>query len=127
MITAECGPLAGQSVLVLGLTYREGVHELAYSRAIPLIDGLLRLGARTLAYDPLLTDDEIGLTGATPWRWASSDPEVEVVVTQTADDMWSGLDAGWFPHLQLLVDGRNSVRALTLPATVSYRGIGGRR
>ena len=31
------GGLAGAPVLVLGITYREGVKELAYSRAIPLI------------------------------------------------------------------------------------------
>ena len=32
------GGLDGVPVLVLGLTYREGVHELAYSRALPLIE-----------------------------------------------------------------------------------------
>jgi nucleotide sugar dehydrogenase len=127
LVATECGPLDGQSILVLGLTYREGVHELAYSRATPLIAGLLRLGARTLAYDPLLTVDEISRTGATPWRWGSADPAVRVVVTQTADDTWGGLDPAWFPQLRLLVDGRNSLRALTFPATVTYRGIGGRR
>jgi UDP-N-acetyl-D-mannosaminuronate dehydrogenase len=112
---------------VLGLTYREGVHELAYSRAIPLIAGLLERGARTLAYDPLLADDEIKRTGATPWRWASTEPDVDVVITQTADELWSQLDARWLPQLQLLVDGRNSLRSLELPAGVAYRGIGGRR
>ena len=36
-------------VLVLGLTYREGVKELAYSRALPLIERLASEGARVSA------------------------------------------------------------------------------
>ena len=38
------GSLDGVGVLVLGLTYRHGVKELAYSRALPLIDGPARGG-----------------------------------------------------------------------------------
>ena len=126
-ITAACGPLAGKTVLVLGLTYREGVHELAYSRAIPLISGLLERGAHALAYDPLLMPDEIERTGATSWQWGSTTADVQVVITQTADEHWNELDGSWFPRLQVLVDGRNSLRSLPLPDTVTYLGIGGRR
>ena len=55
VMTETLGGLDGRTVLVLGVTYRHGVKELAYSRALPLIDGLLEGGARTLAFDPLLT------------------------------------------------------------------------
>ena len=44
-LRAELGSLEGVPVLVLGLTYREGVKELAYSRALPLIERS-RLGGR---------------------------------------------------------------------------------
>ena len=54
-MAATLGGLEGCTVLVLGLTYRHGVKELAYSRALPLIDGLLARGAHALAYDPLLS------------------------------------------------------------------------
>jgi nucleotide sugar dehydrogenase len=121
------GGLRDQPVLVLGVTYREGVKELAYSRALPLISGLLDRGARPLAFDPFLTDDEITATGARPWTWGQVDPEVSAIITQTADPLWRSLDAGWFPALRLFVDGRNSVRAIRLPASVTYRGVGGRR
>ena len=47
--------LAGVAVLVLGLTYRHGVKELAYSRGVALVGALAAAGARVLAYDPLLT------------------------------------------------------------------------
>ena len=118
------GGLDGAEVLVLGLTYRDGVKELAYSRAIPLIQGLRARGARVLAFDPLLDDDEIVQVGAVPWPWGSAAPSVRAIVTQTADPVFASLDPGWFPDLRVVLDGRNSLRELALPAGVAYHGIG---
>jgi nucleotide sugar dehydrogenase len=118
------GRLAGVEVLVLGLTYRHGVKELAYSRAIPLIDQLRARGASVSAFDPLLDDDEIVGVGAVPWAWGSSRPEVRAIVTQTADPLFATLDVAWFPGLKVVLDGRNSLRGMALPATVAYHGIG---
>ena len=122
-IRARVGGLEGASVLVLGLTYREGVHELAYSRALPLIDALVAAGAHVSAHDPLLTDEEIRARGAEPYAWGSPS-DAQAIVTQTADARWRELDAAWFPRLAVLVDGRNSLSAVALPAGVAYRGIG---
>jgi nucleotide sugar dehydrogenase len=121
------GGLDGAEVLVLGLTYRDGVKELAYSRALPLIERLGFHGAHVLAYDPLLVDEEIVRTGAAPWRWGRSAPAVRAVITQTADPAWAQLDPAWFPQLELFLDGRNSLRDLALPPDVAYQGIGQRR
>ncbi len=118
--------LVDTEVLVLGLTYRHGVKELAYSRALPLIDGLRQRGARPLAYDPLLTGQEVERAGARPWTWGQIEPGVRAIVTQTGDPVWGTVDPAWFPGLRLFVDGRNSVRELALPDTVDYRGIGRR-
>lgn len=118
------GGLDGVEVLVLGLTYRDGVKELAYSRAIPLIVGLRARGARVLAFDPLLDDDEIVRVGAVPWPWGSVAPSVRAIVTQTADPVFTSLDPAWFPELRVVLDGRNSLRELALPAGVAYHGIG---
>ncbi|HEV7810596.1 MAG TPA: nucleotide sugar dehydrogenase [Candidatus Limnocylindrales bacterium] len=122
-IQQELGGLEGVPVLVLGLTYRHGVHELAYSRALPLIERLVHAGARVSAWDPLLTTDEIRRTGADPWSWGSPGP-FRAIVTQTADPRFGELEAAWFPELELLFDGRDSLRDLELPPTVVYRGIG---
>jgi UDP-N-acetyl-D-mannosaminuronic acid dehydrogenase len=117
------GGLAGAPILVLGVTYREGVKELAYSRAIALIDALKAAGARVSAFDPLLTDDEVAALGAEPWHW--SDPgSFRAIVSQTADRVFAGLDAAWFPALRAVYDGRNSLRELALPAGVTYVGVG---
>ena len=116
--------LDGVEVLVLGLTYRDGVKELAYSRALPLISGLQARGALVLAYDPLLSEAEIAQTGAAPWQWGSAARKVRAVVTQTADPVWGSLDPAWFPDLAVVLDGRNSLRDLAVPANVAYHGIG---
>jgi nucleotide sugar dehydrogenase len=118
------GSLDGAEVLVLGLTYRHGVKELAYSRALPLIETLRTRGARVFAYDPLLDGDEIRRVGAEPWAWGSPAPGVRAIVTQTADPVFATLDPSWFPGLQAILDGRNSLRGMTWPASVAYHGIG---
>jgi nucleotide sugar dehydrogenase len=121
------GTLDGASVLILGLTYRDGVKELAYSRALPLISGLRDRGARVLAYDPLMSAPETERTGAVAWSWGQVDQDVTAIVTQTADRAWRTIDPTWFPALRSFIDGRNSLRDLVLPEGVDYRGIGGRR
>lgn len=117
------GGLDGVPVLVLGLTYREGVKELAYSRALPLVERLAFHGAQVWAYDPLLDDEEVARCGARPYHWGTPS-EVRAIVTQTADPRWRQLDFAAFPRLEILLDGRNSLRDLPLPAGVAYRGIG---
>ena len=66
-IQKALGGLEGVPVLVLGLTYRDGVKELAYSRALPLIERLAFHGAIVSAYDPLLSPAEIGRSAASPY------------------------------------------------------------
>jgi nucleotide sugar dehydrogenase len=117
------GSLEGVPVLVLGLTYRHGVKELAYSRAIPLIERLKAHGASTLAYDPLLSAAEIEAMGVTPWTWGTPS-DVRAIVTQTADPQWLDLEPAWFPQLVAVYDGRNSLRDLALPDAVDYHAVG---
>ncbi len=122
-IDATLGGLAGVPVLVLGITYREGVKELAYSRAIPLIAALRAAGADVAAYDPLLDPGEIEALGARPWAWGTPGP-FRAVVTQTGDRLFGTLDPAWFPDLAVVYDGRNSLRSLALPDHVGYVGVG---
>ncbi len=122
-IQKALGGLEGVPVLVLGLTYRHGVKELAYTRALPLIERLAFHGALVSAYDPLLSDDEIARTGATPYRWGDRS-DARAIVTQTADPAFAGLDFGLFPALEVLFDGRNTLRGVPLPERVAYHGVG---
>jgi len=122
-IEETLGALEGLPLLVLGLTYRDGVKELAYSRAVPLIERLRAAGGRVSAHDPLLSDEEIERLGATPYAWGSAS-DARAIVTQTGDPRWRRLDPAWFPRLGILVDGRNTLAELPLPIGVRYRGIG---
>jgi nucleotide sugar dehydrogenase len=122
-IQKALGGLEGVPVLVLGLTYREGVKELAYSRAMPLVERFSFHGAVVSAYDPLLTADEIARCCATPYRWGERGP-FRAVVTQTADPLFRSIDFSLFPDLEVLFDGRNSMRDVELPLHVAYQGVG---
>jgi nucleotide sugar dehydrogenase len=119
----ELGGLEGVPILVLGLTYRHGVKELAYSRALPLIERLGHQGAVVSAYDPLLSADETVACCASAWTWGETAP-FRAIVTQTGDPLFSTLEPAWFPGLEVVFDGRDSLRSLTLPNGVVYRGIG---
>ena len=122
-IQKALGGLEGLGVLVLGVTYRHGVKELAYTRAIPLIERLAFHGAAVSAYDPLLSDDEIARTGATPYHWGEP-CDARAIVTQTGDPLFATLDFSLFPDLRIVFDGRNSLRAIALPEGVEYHGVG---
>jgi nucleotide sugar dehydrogenase len=115
--------LHGVPVLVLGLTYRHGVKELAYSRALPLINRLQAAGATVFAYDPLLSASEVSALGASAWTWGSS-LAVRALVAQTGDPAWQELDWGWFPELEVVYDGRNTLGTIERPPNVAYVGVG---
>ena len=117
------GALDGVAVLVLGLTYRDGVKEMAYSRAIPLMERLASVGAVVSAHDPLVSDDEIARWSVTPYHWGERS-SARAIVTQTADVAFRSLDFGLFPDLEIVFDGRNGLRGLALPDGVAYRGVG---
>lgn len=117
------GGLDGVPVLVLGLTYRHGVKELAYSRAIPLIERLRFHGAEVAAYDPLLSPAEVEACCATPWRWGEPGP-FRAIVFQTGDPQFRSLDPAWFPELEVVYDGRNALREITFPDRVTVLGVG---
>ncbi len=115
--------LSGRTILVLGMTYREDVKELAYSRAIPLVNALREAGADVWAHDPLLDDAELAALGARAWTWGTPGP-FQAIVTQTADRRFAGLRSEWFPELRVVFDGRNSLRMVDLPPGVAYLGVG---
>lgn len=122
-IESEMGPLGGASVLVLGLTYREHVKELAYSRGTSLLARLREAGADVTAFDPLLVEDEVRALGVRPWRWGDASDAV-VLAVQTADPAFRALDPGWLPELRVVLDGRNALGAVKWPRSVVVLGVG---
>ena len=87
------------------------------------MDRLSFHGAEVWAYDPLLSDEEIERNCATPYHWGEPG-RFRAIVTQTGDRLWGTLDFSLFPALELLYDGRNSLREIDLPEKGRYFGIG---
>jgi len=75
------------------------------------------------AYDPLLAAEETARCCATPYAWGDAGP-FRAIVTQTGDPLFAKLDLDLFPDLEVVFDGRDSLRSLVLPEGVAYRGIG---
>ncbi len=119
----ELGSLEGVPVLVLGLTYRENVKELAYSRAIPLIERLRFHGAEVWAYDPLMSAEEVERLGVRAWHWGEAAP-AQAIVVQTGAAEFRALDHAAFPELRVVYDGRNTLRDVARPERVRYVGVG---
>jgi UDP-N-acetyl-D-mannosaminuronic acid dehydrogenase len=74
LLASELGgadALRGERVLILGVAYRGGVKETAFSGAFALRDELARRGAQPLVADPLYDDDELRALGFTPWDAAA--------------------------------------------------------
>ena len=67
-LAAAAGDLAGQRVAVLGLAYRGGVKELAFSGALARVEGLRDRGATPVVHDPLWTASELRALGFEPYE-----------------------------------------------------------
>jgi UDP-N-acetyl-D-mannosaminuronic acid dehydrogenase len=107
------GGLDGTRVLILGVAYRGGVKETAFSGAFPLRDALVSRGAQVVASDPLYDDAELRALGFEPW---DGEP-VEGVVVQADHREYQTLEI----PADGIVDGRGIVRD---PGGVPLKRIG---
>lgn len=124
LLAEALGGLAGQRVLILGLTYRPGVKETAHSPALALAAELTRRGAQALGHDPLLTQEEVAGFGLEPTALAGA-ARVDALVLHSADPAYRDLDLAAFAGLTVLLDcaGMLDPAAVTA-ACVHYRAIG---
>ena len=113
------GELAGSRVLILGVAYRGGVKETAFSGAFGLRDALAEAGAVPLAVDPLYDDGELRALGFEPWDGAP----VDGAIVQADHDAYRHLTPDALPGLRALVDGRDALD----PAPFRDAGIAVRR
>jgi UDP-N-acetyl-D-glucosamine dehydrogenase len=114
------GDVAGQRVLILGVAYRGGVKETAFSGAFALRDALEGRGAEVVAGDPLFDDDELRGHGFVPWDRTSA---VDAAVVQADHAQYATLGAGDLPGVAVVVDGRGILDAARF-AGVPVRRIG---
>jgi nucleotide sugar dehydrogenase len=103
-LEAAVGDLAGATAVVLGLAFRGGVKEDAFSGAYPLARELAAAGANPVVHDPLFTDDELRAKGFTPYRLGQP---CDVAVVQADHPDYSSLSAADLPGIKAIYDGRN--------------------
>jgi UDP-N-acetyl-D-mannosaminuronate dehydrogenase len=97
------GPLQDKVVAVLGLAFRGGVKEAAFSGVFAVVSELERLGAIALVHDPLYDDDEIAAFGFRPYTLGG---DCDGVVVQADHAEYRGLAPDDFPGAGAVVDGR---------------------
>jgi len=95
--------LAGLRVAVLGIAYRGGVKETAFSGVFPTVEALKQRGAEVVVGDPMYTDAEIRALGFEPHEPGSS---VDAVIIQTDHVEYRTLTPADFPGIRTLIDGR---------------------
>ena len=117
------------TVVVLGLTYRPGVAELAATPARPIIDGLAEAGAAVLACDPLV-DDFSGFD-ATPVELDElTDHAVDAAVLVTPQEAFERIEWNAFERPDrdaagiVVIDGRGTLDLSGTPHRVYTIGSG---
>jgi UDP-N-acetyl-D-glucosamine dehydrogenase len=97
------GGLSGKTVLVLGIAYRGGVKEDAFSGVYSIVSYAEALGASVVVSDPLYDDKEIKSLGLTP---LGEREQPEVIVFHTDHDTYSSIGSALFPSVRYILDGR---------------------
>lgn len=112
--------LKESEVVVLGVAYRGGVKESAFSGVFEIVKQLQKRGFQEITVsDPLFSDEELRSMGLVPSR---SNESARAAIIHTDHDVYRGLTSKDFPHLELMIDGRgfidkkafDSVRLVTL-------------
>ena len=111
------GELAGKKILILGVAYRPGVKEDAFSGVHDLFIALSKRGAEVRVDDPLYSSDEISALGLTPH---DGDKSVDMMILHTEHSAYSEISSKEFPDLELVIDGRNFFKPTNFPQVKTY-------
>ncbi len=122
-LTDRQRPLAGTTVLILGLAYRAGVKESRHSSALALASALRDAGARVLVDDPLYSDTEIAAHGLEP---APALPfACDAIVVQAWHEQYRTLDFASFRGLRAILDPRAALDPTAIRKVgINYVGVG---
>ena len=120
ILNTELGNLAGKKVAVLGISYRGGVKESAFSGVFPTVTALKSAGANVFVHDPMYTDDEIKALGFEVYKIGS---QIDGVILQADHAEYKKLSAKDFPDAKCVVDGRRALEKANF-AGISLRVIG---
>lgn len=129
MADAAMEGLAGKTVALLGVAFKAGTDDLRSSPALALWRELEKAGARVKAYDPVVSPEAAaaaGLRGQCTQNLEEAVEGADAVLITTVDPAfrtadWERLTASM---RGVVIDGRNILRNVPLPAAVRYFPIG---
>jgi nucleotide sugar dehydrogenase len=120
LLKEELGDLSGKTVAVLGISYRGGVKESAFSGVFPTVEALRSGGAKVFVHDPMYSDDEIKKYGFEPYSLGTA---VDGVILQADHKDYKTLGSENFPGVKAVVDGRRTLDSQKFSG-VTFRVIG---
>ena len=100
----EMGTLRNKSILVMGVSYREKVKEVAFSGAYTLRDKLISRGASPFFVDPLYSNTELKELG---FESNYKNSEIDGVVLHTAHKEFLDFKFSLLDKNPPVIDGRN--------------------
>ncbi len=98
------GDLSGARAVVLGVSYRGGVKETAFSGVFLTVEALQSEGATVTVHDPMYTDEELRELGFEPHTLGTA---VDVAVLQADHGEYTDLADADLPGVKVVVDGRH--------------------
>ena len=120
LLSSALGSLQGKKVVVLGISYRGGVKESAFSGVFGTVTALKAQGADVVVHDPMYTDEESTKLGFTPFALGGN---VDAVILQADHAEYKALTAKDFPGVKAIVDGRRALNPANF-AGIDFRVIG---
>ena len=113
--------LSGLSVGILGITYRPGVKETAFSGAFALRDILESEDAKVFVDDPMYSKVE---TEEKNLRPISDKSKIEILILHTSHDCFDENYFKDFSNLKIVLDGRNTLNSKWLKSGVALIKLG---
>jgi UDP-N-acetyl-D-mannosaminuronate dehydrogenase len=109
LLKKRAGPLSGKKIIILGVSYRPGVKETAFSGSLELLRLLNTEGAEVYALDPLYSQEELISLG---FSKKMEIEEAEIIILHTSHEQFATFDFSQYSHLKYVLDGRNFIRTL---------------
>lgn len=120
LLADNFGDLSEKTVAVLGISYRGGVKESAFSGIFGVVTALKSRGANVVVHDPMYTDEEIAGLGFTPYALGQA---IDAVILQADHKEYKSLTKADFPGVRAVVDGRRTMDRKNFEG-VTFRVIG---
>lgn len=116
-IKNEIGGLNGLKIGVLGITYRAGVKETAFSGALDLLNQLEQEKALVFGVDPFYDEEEITNLG---FKGVADLNKLDGLIIHTDHSEFNNIDFEGFKNLKFFYDGRRSHTHLADSKKIKY-------